>query len=319
MADFVVHMTTGTADTGFLVMGDFKCLMESSNPLDRINQIENMHQVIVNTRLLEAMTGLRVKYGVLVYATRPIEETVYVLLFPVRDLAEQAGDGNSDEYSDLQRQTHFNTLLAPLGGPERQKSLACVNAEKNTIGAFYHGFYGMSRIFEGNENKADVRLKDNMPFLMVYDTQRPPTALNVEEPHVEEPWKNIDVATDEIPGNQWKRVFPTNAMEEDSDEDGDDDNATSSYVMYRRNPFVEPYVEPTALPLPPPPSPSSSLPPLPQPSPRRSSCCRPPRRSSSTRTPSTRRNPTDPTDPSLLWPTFSESCHTWPRLPPSRS
>jgi hypothetical protein len=67
-----VDATTGKGETkGHIVVGEYKTLMETHNPLhDRILNTKNIRQVIANARMLEAMTNVVCSYGVIFYMTR---------------------------------------------------------------------------------------------------------------------------------------------------------------------------------------------------------------------------------------------------------
>lgn len=88
-ADFIARISVRAPEEGTneLVVGDYKFLMETHNPISRVMDWKNVSQVLVNARLFEEMTNIRPSYGALVYFTRRAH--AYVVLFPLR-----AFDGN---------------------------------------------------------------------------------------------------------------------------------------------------------------------------------------------------------------------------------
>jgi hypothetical protein len=110
-ADFVARLVPAGEQTGPLVVGEYKTLMEVrgacaplkpppprarcalrrgrgltppsqvNNPSARVDNVKNFRQVIAVARLFEAMTNLVVEYGTIIYYTRQL--TAYVLTFPI--------------------------------------------------------------------------------------------------------------------------------------------------------------------------------------------------------------------------------------------
>lgn len=138
-ADFVLHVQP-PGEPGFVLLGDFKTVMEVSSP--DVAKARNVQQVFANARIFEAMTGVRVRYGALVVATRRPEQTVYVIIMPLytpdRAIERAHGPRVAEEkaaYDDLVRQSFFHALLDPFEGQDRRS----IFADAGLVGVFDKG------------------------------------------------------------------------------------------------------------------------------------------------------------------------------------
>ena len=128
-ADFVCTLTRNDngAVTMFVVLGEFKNLMEARNPQARVANRRNVRQVMTNAALFEAMTGIHVHYGVILCATRrgwlnPVENETgdavgYALTFPLPPTSPD--DDFSEEYRDFCSNAQRQALFQPLGKRNR--------------------------------------------------------------------------------------------------------------------------------------------------------------------------------------------------------
>lgn len=95
-ADFVCRVKDGNED--YVVLGEFKMLMEANKPVQRVVNRRNIRQVFVNAYMFEAMTGVRVHYGLVLYATRrgrlppPEDALLYALVFPIHARTDPGDD-----------------------------------------------------------------------------------------------------------------------------------------------------------------------------------------------------------------------------------
>lgn len=148
--DFVAHLTLpesdgGTPDNpyGTVVVGEYKVLMEHTNPRNRVTDRQNMMQVVANARLFQLMTGVSPAYGAVFYLTRrgPLavpasaEGLAYVVVFPLRRTGVEAfkfafdrGDPKPREFFKMCNEW----VVSPLGGKSAwtlyadRRHMACV-------------------------------------------------------------------------------------------------------------------------------------------------------------------------------------------------
>ena len=264
-ADFVIHMKREGEERGFVVMGDFKNVIENKNPIarGRVDNTTNVQQVFANARLFEAMTGVRVTYGALLVATRRPEQTTYVVLFPVRPT--QTGEEEEGDDVKVHRLSHFLTLARPLG-----ENRCVVYRDYTTVGAFLKGIDGFADVLntvqlQGGPLRDNVVLQQ-LPELRLWDTYR--DAARVPPP-ADPSWRQEHLdPTDLGLSRDWGRVVVLGP------DGADEDNAL--YQRRDRRRRVEQEVRtPSPSPSPPrtPPrtrSPTRSPPRSRSPSPRRS-------------------------------------------------
>jgi len=114
-ADFLCQLQRRDgAGRGPIVLGEYKCLMETNKPLYRVDNKDNYHQVVANALMFEAMTNIRVDYGMVILFTR--RNRAYVITFPIR------GEGEFDNF------IFRKTLIAPFG--EAVEALYTDNAHR---------------------------------------------------------------------------------------------------------------------------------------------------------------------------------------------
>ncbi len=148
------------------MIGEYKTLMETRNPMDRVMNLRNIRQVIANARLIEAMTNVTCSYGVLFYMTRrgwdDTTNIVYGIGFELRPTAEEA-------LENLVLKTFRSSLITPFDKVTAiAKEYAAENDEKvpaKTAGVMYSDGSCCGLFLDG-EQITDTQL----PYLHVWDS-----------------------------------------------------------------------------------------------------------------------------------------------------
>jgi hypothetical protein len=145
--DFVaLAMQTMTDDPtetrACVVMGEFKTLMERTNPWDRVKNARTLSQTMANAALFEMQTGVKVDYAMQIYVTRREAQVFYASCTHLHDFDRNDNDDNDGPLGERQKlkqlKRNISTQLR-LKGPEARKGVAHYDGVNMCV--FMDGFW----------------------------------------------------------------------------------------------------------------------------------------------------------------------------------
>jgi hypothetical protein len=215
-ADSVLVVKRGD-DEQFVVMVDYKNRMESS-PVKVLDSKE-VAQVTTNARLFEAMTGIRVDYGMLVMSTRRPSELVHLTTWRLNGECTQ---GDTLSRARFVERTEFLCLMSPVSADCKG-----VYADRGSACAFSKGALAaveeMALLSRSTLNDEPMVFTYQMPKLHVV-CDRP---VETEDPPNARTWRVAAPVDDPLLNGisyGWKKVKPRQPAEEEEDEEEEEED-----------------------------------------------------------------------------------------------
>jgi hypothetical protein len=211
-ADSVLVVKRGD-DEQFVVMVDYKNRMESS-PV-KVLDTKEVAQVTTNARLFEAMTGIRVDYGMLIMSTRRPSELVHLTTWRLNGECSQ---GDAERFVE---RTEFLCLMSPVSADCKG-----VYADRGTACAFSKGALAavgeMALLSRSTLNDEPTVFTHQMPKLHVVCDRPVETA---DPPH-DRTWRAALPVDDPLLNGLsrgWQRVKPRQQPAEEDEEEEEEE------------------------------------------------------------------------------------------------
>lgn len=175
-ADFVCHMHSETTGRGPLVIGEYKTLMETNNPVSRVDNVRNIRQVFANARMLEAMTNVVATHGVILYFTR--RRFAYAVSFSIIGEADTNDEDQRDDsfYDKIFR----GTMMSPLA-QKQSRPLRVLYADNAFRIALAEGVERTPSFSSFKHSFPRVELWDSLQLLEADEQADEPTAIGFNE------------------------------------------------------------------------------------------------------------------------------------------